>query len=350
MEKLYLRDILNIDFLSILTRLSSSKLEDTTVENEIVSIMEDIIEESKYLAEACEIMSLDIRTFSGDTMHLDRGFVSTPTIPTITIDTLEIDNVDNSDFSGLVSKVNAADIYAAHFWKKGDSVIIINKVESTLGLPSTVDSMVTREILANSFLGKNPGEVLDNCNTSRISGSILLSEIPSNRVISYGDTSRTYHKNDNVDISIRDMVTPFISISASNAIVSSLKLGTDSVSSLVAKAGVIRKKDVLKRYLNKTFMASNEAEVENIDTNIETVQSVSTKMNSSCATKTGWHSTNIKRVGLIPDSMSNNIVDSVLRSSALDEPLKPISYGEIISIINTINMEILQEEVCDGNE
>lgn len=349
MELLYLRDILNINFSSLLTRLSDSKLNDVTVENEIVSIMEDIIEESRYLAQACEIMSLDIRTFSGDVMHLDRRFISTPVVPNITISTLEIDNVDNSEFSGLVSKVNAADIYASHFWKKGDSVIIINKVESTAGLPSTVDSMVTREILENSFLGKNPGEVLNNCNTDGITGSILLSEISPNRVISYGDSMRTYHPNTDVDISIRDIATPFISISGKNSIVSSLKLETNSIYSLVSKGGAIRKKDIGERYLNKTFMVSNEAEVKTSDTNIETVQSVSVKMNSRCAPKTGWHSTNIKRVGTIPVEMESNIVDSVLHSSLLTEPFKPISYSEILSVIDTISEEILQKEVCDDN-
>jgi hypothetical protein len=155
MAQLFNRDIISFDKDDLLQRLRSTSLNNCSVENEIVQILEDMIEHLMHVSNESEFSLLLCTLMSGDELKLKKNHINATIPPKLDIQNITLLPTTCGNVSGLIGVNNATTAYSSFFWQEEDNVDIKNKAFSTYGLVSFLDVMLTTDISKSIFLGKN---------------------------------------------------------------------------------------------------------------------------------------------------------------------------------------------------
>jgi len=347
MESLYSKDIINPDTDSFLDRLRKSDINDVSIENEIILVMENMILSIDEVKDETEASLVMMNMFSGDTLSLNRRYISATTTPSISATRLRLSTNSDDNVSGVIGTSNAIAIYRDDFWRRGGNVDIKNKAFSTYGLVDFLDVMLTYDIGKSIFLGRSPNEVLDECYVSARSGSISSSELESIDVVCFSDTARTYHEhNKTIDTNVNSLATIHSSISGSSLSSSSSAVSIKNLSYLHANSGLIIDSDIGGYFIGNDTTISNQAIVPRGDSNISSVEGVSIHMAKHNAPKIGWKQSNVTRDGSINTDELTELTRAILDGTDINNKDRPIIFSDINSVLTAVGNEILGMEKC----
>ena len=348
MERLYNKDSIEIDTLSFFNRLKSSTIDDVSVENEMVEILESMISSLDDFSNETDSTLLLSNMFSGDTLKLNKKYISVISAPLITSPQVKITEGDNVNISGVIGVENAVHSFSDYFWRKGDNVDVQNKAFSTGGLISSLDVMLTYDIGSSIFLGKTAEEVLDECFVSAKTGVISSNSIESDSVICFSDIARTYHENGNtIDASINSIFTEHSTIENNILSSKSLSLSVSKISSLSVRDGLIVDSDRGSYFLGNTLLIQDDSKAPTKNSNISSIEYVSTYMQKHCAPSIGWRQSNLTRDGEVSSLEKEELVNAVLSNSPISEKERPIVFKDVNSVLDTIGNNILELEKCE---
>jgi hypothetical protein len=346
MAQLFNRDIISFDKDDLLQRLRSTSLNNCSVENEIVQILEDMIEHLMHVSNESEFSLLLCTLMSGDELKLKKNHINATIPPKLDIQNITLLPTTCGNVSGLIGVNNATTAYSSFFWQEEDNVDIKNKAFSTYGLVSFLDVMLTTDISKSIFLGKNSGEMLDSCYVSGISGPITSSVIANSRVISYRDIVRTYHgATEPIDIAVKTLSTPQCKIFGTTIHVNSKKMDIKNMSSCTIGKGVVKSSDIGTKYVSNNNIIANNA-ITPTESNIASVNYVATTLFTKNAPKEGWRQSNVTREGTISSLEKTELIEAILGSNTVSQKNKPIVFADINYVLAEVGAQIKEMETC----
>jgi hypothetical protein len=347
MEQLYNRDILAPDIEDLGIRLQNTPLDDPSVENEIVAIIEEMIANLSLMADDAEFSLLFCTMMSGDEVNIRRSHINAVTPPSISIPNISLVPQRCEHVSGVIGVSNASSAYDDYFWKEGDNVDITNKAFSTYGLVDFLDVMVTTDISKSIFLGRESGEVLDSCYVTGVTGPVSPSTISTVRVIPYKDLNRTYHDiSTPIDMAIKGLTTPYIRILNSTAQVSDRRAYLSNMAECNISSGIVLEVDIGSKFLSSNGILDNNA-ITPINTNIASIEYASTLISDNNAPKNGWKQTDVTREGVVDAVELDEIVSATLGQHDIPQMHRPVVFADINTILAQIGTSILSMEGCE---
>jgi len=349
MGQLFSKDIKEVDVSDIKSQLSASKLDNTEVEAAIVQIMEEMIESAELHIDDAEMAMLKIENFTGDSLSVNRKHIKISSDLSIEVPTITIDKNAGLNISGVVSTSNASGLYSDTFWREGDNVYISNRALSTAGQVHTYEVMMTREIRDRFFLGRSPGQELSNCSVMGIDGEINLTNVDSLRVINITDASRTYIKiGDKIDLNSKILHTDHLDINYNSVEGSAEAVSCKKISFLEATSGIETKRRVREVFLGQDLMLSDEAITPDKDTNIISVEGLSTVMAENHAPSHGWKITDATREGEIPSDELGAIKDGIINNQISQDGKVGITKAEATAVLDAVIERITSIGACES--
>ena len=353
---LFNNQVEELDISSLYAGLLSTSLLDLSAENAISEALYRIQVSQLGLINAGEAYTEEIFANSKSTIYTKTNKIESSGIPTIeaTIVDIGVEGIENS--IGLMTSSAAFSAFTQHYWQMGDSVEISNKSIVAVYAGSTLDSIITREIVDNFFLKTTPEEILTGCHSAFVQVSDIRDvSIDGKKAVNYSDMQRFYFLiSDFIDLSIKNLSTPSYSINEHNVNMAAIELPSKvELSSLVTKNGTVSLKNFEDSFLSEGGYLSNRAALGlSVETNTVSMIGMLSTLSQLYAPKKDWKARDIKKedtkdVGYMTLFISNLLAgDSPVESRDLHSV---VSRGEVETVLDILIEEILAMDVCDDN-
>jgi len=348
MGLLFNQDIEEIDFAQIENQLLQSRLDNMDVEIAIVEIMEEMIAKAETHIADAEMAMLKVENFTGESLSVNRQHIRISSDLSIKVPIITIAKNAGTNISGVVSTANASGLYNDTFWREGQNVYISNRALSTAGMVHSIDVMMTRELRDGFFLGRSPGQELVACSAISIDGPINLTSVDPLRVINMNDAHRTYVKiGDKIDLHNKALHTDFLEITASEIDGSADVVSCKKIAFLEATSGVETLRRAREVFLGQELMLSDDAITPKKDSNIISIENLSTVMSENHAPSNGWRINDATREGDLSAATLLEIKDGIIQNDFIEEGKVGITKVEATTVLDAVIERITSIGACD---
>jgi len=348
MGLLFNREIQEIDVVEIGSQLSQSGLDNIEVETAIVEIMEEMIAKAEAHIGDAEMAMLKIENFTGDNLSVNRQHIKISSDLSIEVPLITIEKNAGLNISGVVSTSNASGLYTDTFWREGNNVYISNRALSTAGMIHSLDVMMTRELRDKVFLGRGPEQELVGCSAIGIDGPVNLTNVDPLRVINMNDAARTYVKiGDKIDLNQKTLNTDSLEIMSTEIDGSADVVSCKRISFLEATSGIETIKRVREAFLGQDLMLSDDAITPKKDSNIVSIENLSTVMSENHAPSNGWRIDDATREGSLSEETILAIKDGIIQNDFIEEGKVGITKVEATTVLDAVIERITSIGACD---
>ena len=356
MAMLFNINLLDIDFDALNNALMSSSLETFQEESDIVDAIFSIQENQVLLLDAAEAYAEDIIANSTENISVRMDKVISSGAPTVLAGTIDIGTTGVDASSGLMHSGIVESEYSKYYWMMGDYVEILNNSVVPRTIATTIDAVMTRDILEGFFLKSTPGEVLSRCTTSFVIGtSILQEDINDKKAINYGDLQRFFFlKTDSIDLSIKIVKSPSFTLNETHIYGKRSSLPSKTIASkIVADFGVINLGDFNRDYLLVGGYILNKSSLDvDADTNAVLLSNAIFILKSTYAPKIDWLATDLRKTDRKNNAFIENIVQDVLANVApadIRDYSSAVCMEELVYSIDKIMEELGNLRICDDD-
>ena len=346
----------NIDFNTLKNSLIQSSLETYDEEQALVEALYSLQLRQVDMINLSEAYVEDIIANSTENIYVNARKVVSSGVPTIKAATIDVGVVGLDNSSGLMHSEIIESKYSEFYWRMGDYVEINNNSIVPRTLVTTLDAILTRDILEGFFLKTTPGEILSRCTTSYVAGGTIASPtINDKKAINYGDLKRFFFlKTDFIDVSIKEVKASGFIIGQNYIYGKNISLPSNVVAKkLISDLGTVNLRNFNSEYLLAGGYILNNSTLDiDAETNTVLLATAVSILNTEYAPKIDWISTDLKKADRKSDAFMDGMIQDVLANIAPSESRdynSPVSMGELNYSISKIMEEISNLGVCDDN-
>ncbi len=359
MATLFNQDIQEINYASLVSALSISPLSDTTVEDLIITTIEDsfLIQENilklayAYHEDMIKHSTRDIAT-SRDKIHLANS------IPTIIAESVLINTESNATLvTGLMKRNFLKTSYYEYYWSFSESVFLRNENYSINGLLGSVDILASTEMKDYYFLTNKAEQSLYRCGTSIIGTSQLFESIRSDRVLSKKDIETVYFlKDETLNILNKNLNIGFFSVTSNLISGDSAYIQDGEVTRIMCDSGTVTLMDTISKYmpLERPYVDDSAIIEEAIQTNSKIMIDASIELKENKAPFSDWEPSSLRKSNEKSTVFKEELVSLLLAGTSIEdndllEYKSIVSKKELGSILSMLGEEIINMDVCDDN-